>query len=198
MFGAYVTRAVEQLERARVAAARAREAIEARNGFRVVIQDVRARIEHGVKRRFVALKIRNEHFDADRRHALADFANRVRKNLRAAILHIVAIDRRHDDVRQLQLLDGFGHARRLRFVHGVRPAMSHGAVAARAGADVAQNHERGGAVRPAFADVRAARFLAHRVQLELAHQAFEAEVGRRAGRAHLEPLGLRLAGRHRR
>ncbi len=40
---------------------------------------------------------------------------------------------------------------------------------ARARADFAQNHERGGAARPAFADVRATCALADSVQLVLLH-----------------------------
>src|SRR4029079_14276773 len=54
----------------------------------------------------------------------------------------------------------------------------------------AEDHERGGAVVPALADVRAIRFLAHRVQPELAHDALEPEIVLRPRRADLEPLGL--------
>ena len=75
------------------------------------------------------------------------------------------------------------------------PAVRHRAVRAGARADVAENHERRGAVVPALADVRALRLFAHRVQLQLAHQALEPQVARRAGRAHLQPLGLRAARR---
>ena len=38
------------------------------------------------------------------------------------------------------------------------------------------------------------RFFADRVQVQLAHQALEPQVARRAGRAHLQPLGLGLRG----
>ena len=43
-------------------------------------------------------------------------------------------------------------------------------------ADVAEDHERGGAVLPALADVRAVRFLADGMEVELAHQLLEPEV----------------------
>src|SRR6202043_3594263 len=82
---------------------------------------------------------------------------------------------------------------------GCRTSVRDGAIRAGARADLAENHERGGAVMPALADVRALRFLAHRVQLQLAHEALEACVIRRPRRAHLQPLGFRRPGcRHER
>ena len=57
---------------------------------------------------------------------------------------------------------------------------------------LAEDHERGGAVVPALADVGAVRLLADGVEPELAHQPLEAVVVLGAGRAHLQPLGLGL------
>ena len=88
------------------------------------------------------------------------------KMRRAAVGDVVAIDRGDDDVLQAERADGVGDARRLVEVERRRPPVRHGAIAARARADVAENHEGGGAVVPALADVRAARLLAHRVQAE--------------------------------
>ena len=45
-----------------------------------------------------------------------------------------------------------------------------------AGADVAQDHERCGAVLPTLADVRAMRFLAHGMEVQLAHQMLQSGV----------------------
>ena len=54
------------------------------------------------------------------------------------------------------------------------------AEAARPGAPVAEDHERGGVVGPALVDVRAPGLLAHRVEVELSHQPLRlAEVRRR-------------------
>ena len=64
MSGAQLPRAFEQLERARVPAAGPRHAVEPRHGLGVVIQHVGPRVEHGAQRRFVALEIRDQHFDA--------------------------------------------------------------------------------------------------------------------------------------
>src|SRR6185436_16219323 len=54
-----------------------------------------------------------------------------------------------------------------------------------------------GAVVPALAYVRALRFLAHGVEVQLPHQALEARIPRRARGAHLQPLRLRRARRRR-
>ena len=81
----------------------------------------------------------------------------------------------------------------LRGIDRAGSAVGHGAVRAGARADVAEDHERGGAVVPALADVRAARFLADGVQVQLAHQPLEPQVARRPRRAHLQPLGLRVS-----
>ena len=105
-------------------------------------------------------------------------------------LDIISIDGRDDDVREVERGDRIGDARGFGGVIGVRAPMAHRAVAARARADVAKDHERRGAMRPALADVRAARFFADRVEIEVAHQALQPEIRRRPGRFHLEPFGL--------
>jgi hypothetical protein len=50
-------------------------------------------------------------------------------------------------------------------------------------------------VLPTLADVRTVGFLAHRVEVELAHQVLEAEVLRPARRANLQPARLTLRER---
>src|SRR6185312_16847561 len=63
------------------------------------------------------------------------------------------------------------------------------------GAQIAQDHERGGAVVPALADVRASCRLAHRVQIEVAGQAAQAVEILASGDPDAQPLGPRLARR---
>src|SRR5689334_8990115 len=69
------------------------------------------------------------------------------------------------------------------------------AVAAVPSADVAKDHECRGAVLPAFANIRTMRFLAYRVEVELAHEMPQARVVRAAGRLDLEPRRLPLRER---
>ena len=107
---------------------------------------------------------------------------------------VVAIDRRDHHVLQAEGPDRVGDPGRLVEIERRRLAVRHRAVAAGARADVAEDHERGGAVMPALADVRAAGFLADRVQAEAAHQRLQLEVPGRTGRAHLQPGRLRGAG----
>src|SRR6185503_16724149 len=63
---------------------------------------------------------------------------------------------------------------------------------AAARADVAQDHERRGAFAEALGDVRARRFLTHRVQLLVAQDALDVVEARVRGRgAHADPRRLR-------
>src|SRR5579862_8710229 len=63
---------------------------------------------------------------------------------------------------------------------------------ARAGADVAQDHERRGAVPPALGDVGAAGLLAHSVEIEPAHDRLDARVAVAHRQADREPFGTAL------
>src|SRR6185437_15424262 len=69
--------------------------------------------------------------------------------------------------------DGLRDAARLVEVDRLRPALGHSAESATARAQVAQHHEGGGLVVPAFPDVGAVRALADRVQIERSRQTLE-------------------------
>ena len=84
--------------------------------------------------------------------------------------HVVARDARDHRVLEPERRDRVRDARRLVRVDGQRLAGVDEAEPARTRAAVTEDHERRGAVGPALVDVRAAGFLAHRVQLEPPHQ----------------------------
>jgi len=64
------------------------------------------------------------------------------------------------------MTDGLGHVARLFRIQLAGLALSDCAEAAMPRANIAAEHERGGAIGPAFKNVRAARFLANGVQVE--------------------------------
>ena len=141
----------------------------------------------------MALKVRDQHLDPALAQARAGLANRLGKDRRAAVRQVVAVDRCDDDVVEAEGVDGMGDALGFRGIDRPRPAVRDGAVRAGARADVAEDHERRRPVVPALADVGTARFLAHRVQVEIAHQPLEAQVARRPRRTDLQPCRLRFA-----
>jgi hypothetical protein len=95
-------------------------------------------------------------------HALDDLS----KDGRAAVLALIAVDTGNDGVIKVHLLHRLLHTARLVPVEAVlRASRLYGAEAAGAGADVAQNHKRGGAAAPAFAHVGAVGALADRMQV---------------------------------
>ena len=109
----------------------------------------------------------------------------------AAVGDIVAVDGGNDDVLQAHLRRRLREPERLERVGRVlRLARVHVAVAAGAGAGVAEDLERRGALAPALGDVRAARLLAHRVEARAVDQLLDVEVAAVGARcAHLHPLG---------
>ena len=91
--------------------------------------------------------------------------------------------RRNRDMLGLQRVDGTRHP-------GLDVAKRAGA-----GAGVAQDHHRGVLLGPAFADIRARRFLAHRDEAKVAHQLFGIGIALADRRLDADPVGLALAGR---
>ena len=184
------TRAPEQLERALVAPAVARDLVEPRDGLRIMVQDVGPGVDHGLERAGRALEIRNQHLDLATRPLPADGANRRGEVRRAAVGQVVAVHRGDDHVLQAESRDRAPDAFGLLAVFPDRFAVRDRAIAAVPRADVAENHERRGPVVPAFADVGTMRLLAHRVQILRAHEGPEPDVVRSSRRPDLEPARL--------
>src|SRR5262249_40169035 len=107
-----------------------------------------------------------------------DFAHGLREMLRSAIRKVVTIDARDHHVFQTH---SRGHARHVAGLLWIEPhilllraGLGHRAEAAAAGTPVAQDHERRHAAMEALVNVRAARRLANRVQVQLPQTAFQA------------------------
>ena len=152
-----------------IARARTHGEIARRHRFEIVIEDVGLGRDHFFERAVLAQKIRRQHFDRRLRAALADGADRLREMIGAAVIEIVAIDRRHDDMRKTELGGRLGDILRLERIERARQARAHIAEGAGARAGVAHDHEGGVLLLPALADIGAARLLADRVQAVGAH-----------------------------
>ena len=184
-------RAFEQLERLVVPRLGPHRPVEFRHRLQVVVEQVGTGVEHGLKRFFRSLEIRDEHFHA---HAWAPAAygpDRLGEDRRAAVGPFVPVDRGDHGEPQAQLLHGPGHALGLVPVQPlVRPARLHRAEPAAACADIAQDHEGGGPLLPAFPDIRALGALADGVKPVVPDQALQFPEIRPLLQAHLEPRGL--------
>ena len=86
--------------------------------------------------------------------------------------------------------DGFGDASGLVVGRRQRLAGVDEAEPAGAGAALAEHHERGGAVGPAIAEVRAAGLLAHGDQPEIAHRLLQRDHLGTVDHLRAQPLGL--------
>src|SRR5687767_8421616 len=92
---------------------------------------------------------------------------------RAAVAQIVAVDTGDHDVFQPERGDRVAEVAGLVRIGRQRTAVSDVAERASARAEVAEDHESRRALAEAFADVRARRFLADRVQLLLAQDSLD-------------------------
>ncbi len=111
--GAMIFRAAQQLERTLVDCALAYLAIQPRNCFRIVVENVRPGANNGLQRLPVSPEIRNQDLHLAARNPAANFCNRAGKDGRAAVGLVVAVDRSHHRVSQAHELRSFRHAFRL-------------------------------------------------------------------------------------
>lgn len=90
------------------------------------------------------------------------------------------------------MVHGFSDVTRFLRVQLTRLTFANRAKSTMARADIAAEHERGGAIRPAFENVRATRFLANGVQVEAFDQLQHLVLTRRVAQADAKPFGFRL------
>src|SRR5206468_12612024 len=147
-------------------------------------------VNHRLERLRIALEVRDQQLDPAARRVTPDRPYSGREGARPAIGEIVAIDGGDHRVLEAELTHRAAHALRLLAILPHRLAVRDRAIAAVPRAGVTEDHEGGRGVFPALADVRTVCFLAHRVQIPLAHEALEPDVARAPGRAHLEPCRL--------
>ena len=107
--------------------------------------------------------------------------------LRPAVFQIVACNRGDHDMLQLHSPHRFGDA--LRFVSFKRERLRrrYRAKSARARTAIARDHERGGALAPAFPAVGALRAFTNRMQPQIGNQRFSRKEDRVRRQPDLDP-----------
>jgi hypothetical protein len=153
-----------------------------------VIQDLRLSVHHDLQGFLAPFEVGDQHFDGAAGLKLADTPNDHRKDRRAAILALVAVDGCDDHVLEFHGPHRLGNAIRLVPVHHCGAACLNVTKAAGAGADIAQHQEGGSTFPPAFAEVGAHGLFAHRVEFLAAHQLADVFVGLAAGCAYPNPV----------
>ena len=160
---------LQQAQAGEIARTGADFGVEAGHGFQIVVEHIRAGLDHFFQRRRRAFqKIGGQDFNGGRRAAMADRADCHGEMLGTAIFQIVAVDRGDHHMVQPQFRHRMRHPARLEGVQSLRPAGRHVAKRAAARAYLAHDHHGGVALRPAFADIGAARLFADRHQLFVA------------------------------
>src|SRR6202043_1732292 len=95
------------------------------------------------------------------------------KDFGPANVVIVAVHAGHDGVFQAERGYSLCYSARLVPVDGLRPSLGHGTKTAAARADITQQHEGGGAMIPALADIRTLGRFANCMQSQTASQFLE-------------------------
>ena len=166
----------EQGERPTVAGRGADVALQPQHRLGVVVEHLGFRRHHRLERRPVTLEVGDQHLDRTAGHPVADPLDGLGEDGRSAVGEIVTVHRRQHGVLQTHLLDRLGGTARLVEVDLTGAAGGHVAEGARPGAPVAEQHQRRRSLRPALVDVGTAGFLAHGVELHVAHQPLEVAV----------------------
>jgi len=180
----------EELESAFIAGTGADGAVKARHGFGVVVEHFRFGVDYNFDGFAIALEVGDEDLDAAAGGLLSNLLNDHREDACSAKEVVITIDTGDDGVFETESGDGFSYAAGLVEVDGFGAAFGDGAESAPAGAEVAEQHEGGGFVMPALADIRALGAFADRVQAEGACEALERVVVLADGSAGLEPFRL--------
>ena len=191
----YPLRDAEDLEHAFVAAAGTTAFEEPRHRLGVVVVDLGGGVEHGADRLLAPLEIGDEHLDGAVGELRVDLADGLGEDVGAEVGEIVAVDRGDHRVLEIELGDCRGDAGRLLDVVRGRASVRDRAVGAVTRADVAEDHEGGGAMLPALADVGAVGLGAHGMQPKVLHQLLHAEIVRTAGGPYFQPRRLALGER---
>ncbi len=182
---------LQQPQRGIVARARTDCRVKARNGLQIVIIDVGPRRDDHLDRPLMLVaEVRRQDFDRRAGRGAAQRLDHLHELRRAAIGQIVAVDRGDDDMFQPHFGGGIGQILRLVDVNLARHPGLDVAKGAGPRAHIAQDHHRRMLLGPAFADVRAGRFLANRIQPLSPHQLAGLMIGRTGRRLHANPVGL--------
>ncbi len=169
--------------------------VQARDGFHIVVEDVRLGVQHARHGSEITLKVGSENFDASFGKRETQRPNRGRKVSRAAVEKIVAIHAGDHHVAQAHLPRHPGDVRRLvRIGRAGMPALGDRTESAAARAQVAQDHEGRRAAMETFMQIGTARRFAHGVQIQPAKLGLEVMDGVEVRLGFAEPFGQTRRG----
>ena len=124
--------------------------LEAFHRLYVVVVNVGFGIEHGVDGLEATFEIGHQHFDGGVGVFVTDRADGGGPDGGSPVGELIAGDGRYHTVLKIHLGHGIGHSGWFGDIVFSGPAGLDRAEITRAGADIAQNHHRGGAARPTF------------------------------------------------
>ena len=183
---------VQQAQRGIVTRTGTDRRVKPRDGFQVVVIDVRSGRDYGFDRfTHLAAKVRGEDFDCRVGGIGPQCLDHLDELPGPAIGQVIAVNRGDHDMLKPQLGSRQCDVFRFERIDGARHPGLDVAERTGAGADVTQDHHCGVLFGPAFADIGASRFFAYGIELQVAHQLAGFAIAL-AGRS-LDPDPVRLA-----
>ena len=163
-------------------------AVQARDSFYIVVEEVRQGAGKDIQGlREASPEIRDQNLDFDPTGTLPKRVDDLDEMAGAAVGKIVPVDRSDDDVPKPHPGHGTGNMFGLEGIGRKGFSMVDVAKRAGSGAQVSENHERGGSLPETFSDIRTAGFLADGMQAGFRKAFPERQHIRMEGRGDAEP-----------
>lgn len=178
------------MQRIEITRAGANALIERGHGFDVMIEHIWPRTCNNRNGVFFAQEIGRQNLNGRIGRGGANEGDTLRKMRGSAILEVIAVNAGDDHMLEAELAHRFGKVLRLMWVEFIGRTRRDVAKRAGTGAHTAQNHHRGVAFAPAFANVGASRFFAYGVELVFAHEVARIQIPLALRRFHANPIGL--------
>ena len=144
--------------------------IQSLDRFHIVRHHLLSRVNHPVERVPVSFHVRDERLDGGSRTQSFHLFYGLVPYFGTPVFQLITVDGGEHSVFNLHELDGFGHAAGFVFVVFRGTAGGYRAEGTTTGANVAQNHEGGGATAPALTHVRTVAAFADSMKLVLIYQ----------------------------
>ena len=181
---------IEQAQGVVIAGARPDAEVEPRHGFQVVVEHIRTRIDHHMRRVALTQEVWGQDFDRRLWRGGADGQDDIGEMLGAAVGQVVPIHRGDHDVPKSHLAHRVGDAAGFGGVQGLWQTGGDIAEGAGPGADLAHDHHGGVGLAPTLPDIRAGRLFAYGGEPVRLHDLAGFGVAGRARRAHAQPGGF--------
>ena len=170
-------------------------AVQPRNSFDIMVEDIGLSIEDNIQCFFTPHEIWDKHFNRTIWNPFSDLLNRAGENVRTAIIKFIAIDGRNNGMTKIHQRNRFAYSSRLIFINKVHLSRLHITKTATASAGVTENHERSRSGIPALTHIRTACLFANGMEFSLFDHVLQTGIILPSGNTSFQPFRFSLNNR---